>query len=202
MFTGLVESLGKVANIEMATDSAVITFESVPFADQLSIGDSVSVNGTCLTVTKLGSDSFSVDVMTQTLKLTSLQNLQKGDAVNLERAALVSSRLGGHIVQGHIDDTGSIALLAPGEKWLQMDIQFPSELMRYVVPQGSICLDGVSLTVGSVADDLNQITVWLIPETLAKTNLSAKKPGDLVNIEVDVLAKYVERLTKRDNQNG
>jgi riboflavin synthase len=202
MFTGLVESLGKVASIEMATDSAVITFESVPFADQLQVGDSVSVNGTCLTVTKFDSKSFSVDVMTQTLKLTSLQNLQKGDAVNLERAALVSSRLGGHIVQGHIDGTGSITKLAPGEKWLQMDIQFPSELMKYVVPQGSICIDGVSLTVGSVADDLNQITVWLIPETLTKTNLSAKKIGDLVNIEVDVLAKYVERLTKRDNQNG
>jgi len=199
MFTGLVESLGKVASIEMATDSAVISFDSVPFADQLQVGDSVSVNGTCLTVTKIGSNSFSVDVMTQTLKLTSLQNLQKGDAVNLERAALVSSRLGGHIVQGHIDSTGSIAQLAPGEKWLQMDIQFPSELMKYVVPQGSICIDGVSLTVGSVADDLNQITVWLIPETLAKTNLSTKKIGDLVNIEVDVLAKYVERLTKRDN---
>ncbi len=202
MFTGLVESLGKVASIEMATDSAVITFESVPFADQLQVGDSVSVNGTCLTVTKFDSKSFSVDVMTQTLKLTSLQNLQKGDAVNLERATLVSSRLGGHIVQGHIDGTGSITQLAPGEKWLQMDIQFPSELMKYVVPQGSICIDGVSLTVGSVADDLNQITVWLIPETLTKTNLSAKKIGDLVNIEVDVLAKYVERLTKRDNQNG
>jgi len=202
MFTGLVESLGKVSSIEMATDSAVISFESVPFADQLNIGDSVSVNGTCLTVTKLGSDTFSVDVMTQTLKLTSLQNLEKGDAVNLERAALVSSRLGGHIVQGHIDGTGSITLLAPGEKWLQMDIQFPGELMKYVVPQGSICLDGVSLTVGSVADDLNQITVWLIPETLAKTNLSVKEPGDLVNIEVDVLAKYVERITKKGNQNG
>ena len=199
MFTGLVESLGKVSSIEIATDSAVITFDSVPFADQLQIGDSVSVNGTCLTVTKFGSETFSVDVMTQTLKLTSLQNLESGDVVNLERAALVSSRLGGHIVQGHIDGTGCIAKLAPGEKWLQMDIQFPSELMKYVVPQGSICLDGVSLTVGSVADDLNQITVWLIPETMAKTNLSAKKLGDLVNIEVDVLAKYVERLTKRDN---
>jgi riboflavin synthase len=199
MFTGLVESLGKVSSIKIATDSAVISFDSVPFADQLQIGDSVSVNGTCLTVTELGNESFSVDVMTQTLKLTSLQNLEKGDAVNLERAALVSSRLGGHIVQGHIDGTGSIAKLTPGEKWLQMDIQVPSDLMKYVVPQGSICLDGVSLTVGSVSDDLNQVTVWLIPETLAKTNLSAKKPGDLVNIEVDVLAKYVERLTKRDN---
>ena len=202
MFTGLVESLGKVASIEMAIDSAVLTFESVSFADQLQVGDSVSVNGTCLTVTKFEGETFSVDVMRQTLKLTSLQNLKKGDAVNLERAALVSSRLGGHIVQGHIDGTGSIALLAPGEKWLQMDIQFPGELMKYVVPQGSICIDGVSLTIGSVADALNQITVWLIPETLAKTNLSAKKTGDLVNIEVDVLAKYVERLTKRDNQNG
>jgi riboflavin synthase len=202
MFTGLVESLGKVSSIAIAADSAVITFDSVPFADQLNIGDSVSVNGTCLTVTELGNESFSVDVMTQTLKLTSLQSLEKGDAVNLERAALVSSRLGGHIVQGHIDGTGSIAQLTPGEKWLQMDIQFPSDLMKYVVPQGSICIDGVSLTVGSVSDDLNQITVWLIPETLAKTNLSAKKPGDLVNIEVDVLAKYVERLTKRENKNG
>ena len=199
MFTGLVEALGKVSSVEKSAESAVFTFDSVPFADQLQVGDSVSVNGTCLTVINHDGDSFSVDVMTQTLKLTSLQTLQTGDGVNLERAALVSSRLGGHIVQGHIDGTGSIALLQPGEKWLQMDINFPSELMKYVVPQGSICIDGVSLTVGSVADDLNQITVWLIPETLAKTNLSGKQIGDLVNIEVDVLAKYVERLTKRDN---
>jgi riboflavin synthase len=199
MFTGLVEALGKVSNVKKGADSAVFTFGSVSFADQLQIGDSVSVNGTCLTVINHDGDSFSVDVMTQTLKLTSLQTLQTGDGVNLERAALVSSRLGGHIVQGHIDGTGSIALLQPGEKWLQMDIQFPAELMKYVVPQGSICIDGVSLTVGSVADALNQITVWLIPETLVKTNLSVKNLGDLVNIEVDVLAKYVERLTKRDN---
>ena len=199
MFTGLVEALGKISSVEKGVESAVFTFGSVPFADQLQVGDSVSVNGTCLTVINNDGDSFSVDVMTQTLKLTSLQTLQTGDSVNLERAALVSSRLGGHIVQGHIDGTGSIALLQPGEKWLQMDIQFPTELMKYVVPQGSICIDGVSLTVGSVSDNLNQITVWLIPETLAKTNLSAKNLGDLVNIEVDVLAKYVERLTKRDN---
>ena len=199
MFTGLVEALGKISSVEKGVESAVFTFGSVPFADQLQVGDSVSVNGTCLTVINHDDNSFSVDVMTQTLKLTSLQTLQTGDGVNLERAALVSSRLGGHIVQGHIDGTGSIALLQPGEKWLQIDIQFPAELMKYVVPQGSICIDGVSLTVGSVSDNLNQITVWLIPETLAKTNLSAKNLGDSVNIEVDVLAKYVERLTKRDN---
>ena len=199
MFTGLVEALGKISRVEKGVESAVFTFGSVPFADQLQVGDSVSVNGTCLTVINHDDNSFSVDVMTQTLKLTSLQTLQTGNGVNLERAALVSSRLGGHIVQGHIDGTGSIAFLQPGEKWLQMDIQFPAELMKYVVPQGSICIDGVSLTVGSVSNNLNQITVWLIPETLAKTNLSAKNLGDLVNIEVDVLAKYVERLTKRDN---
>jgi riboflavin synthase len=199
MFTGLVEALGKVSKIEMGNESAVFTFSSVPFANEIQVGDSISINGTCLTATKIGTESFSADVMIQTLKLTSLQALKEDDPVNLERAALVSSRLGGHIVQGHIDGTGTIALLAPGEKWLQMDIQFPAELMKYVVPQGSICIDGVSLTVGSVADEVNQITVWLIPETLAKTNLSTKKPGDLVNIEVDVLAKYVERLTKREN---
>ena len=202
MFTGIVQEVGAVEEVVPVENGARIIIRMPALAPEVGMGDSVSVNGTCLTVTKFDSKSFSVDVMTQTLKLTSLQNLQKGDSVNLERAALVSSRLGGHIVQGHIDGTGSIANLAAGEKWLQMDIQFPSELMKYVVPQGSICIDGVSLTVGSVADDLNQITVWLIPETLAKTNLSAKKTGDLVNIEVDVLAKYVERLTKRDNQNG
>jgi riboflavin synthase len=199
MFTGLVEALGKVSAISMAADSAVFTFSSVPFASELAIGDSICVNGICLTATNIEADTFSVDVMVQTLKLTSLGALKEGDSVNLERAALVSSRLGGHIVQGHVDGTGKIALLAPGEKWIQMDIQFPAELMKYVVAQGSICIDGVSLTVGSVSDESNQITVWLIPETLAKTNLSTKKPRDLVNIEVDVLAKYVERLTKKGN---
>ena len=169
----------------------------MPFADQLNIGDSVSVNGTCLTVTKLGSDSFSVDVMTQTLKLTSLQNLQKGDAVNLERAALVSSRLGGHIVQGHVDGVAEVVAISTDSQWTRMDLSIPKDLMKYVVAQGSICVEGVSLTVGELNDPADQITVWLIPETLDKTNLSHKQVGNRLNIEVDVLAMYVERLIAR-----
>lgn len=197
MFTGLVESTGRIEAIELGADSAVFTFADVAFASELNIGDSVSVNGTCLTVTQKSSTGFSVDVMVQTLKLTSLQSLMVGERVNLERAALVSSRLGGHIVQGHVDGTGTVALLNQGEKWLQMDIAIPAELAKYVVAQGSICIDGVSLTVGSISDDLNQVTVWLIPETLTVTNLGSKEIGDLVNIEVDVLAKYVERLIEK-----
>jgi riboflavin synthase len=203
VFTGIVEELGEIVSIEALSDSLRMRVRGPLVTSDAQHGDSIAVNGVCLTVVDVvGNDEsrcFTADIMAESLQRSSLGVLGVGSPVNLERAAALNSRLGGHIVQGHIDGTGSIALLAPGEKWLQMDIQFPKELMKYVVPQGSICLDGVSLTVGSVADDLNQITVWLIPETLAKTNLSAKKPGDLVNIEVDVLAKYVERLTKRDN---
>jgi len=136
-------------------------------------------------------------VMVQTLKLTSLRALKVDDYVNLERAVLVDSRLGGHIVQGHVDCTGEIVLLQQHEKSLQMNIEFPANLLRYVVAQGSICIDGVSLTVGSVSDDKNQISVWLIPETLSRTNLLHKVVGDVVNIEVDILAKYVERFVSK-----
>ncbi len=197
MFTGLVEGVGRIKRIDLGSDSAVFHFEAVDFAHQLSIGDSVSVNGACLTVIRQDSQEFSVDVMIQTLKLTSLRALKVGDCVNLERAVLVDSRLGGHIVQGHVDSTGEIVLLQRHEKSLQMNIKFPANLLRYVVAQGSICLDGVSLTVGSVSDDDNQISVWLIPETLNRTNLLHKVVGDVVNIEVDILAKYVERFVSK-----
>lgn len=198
MFTGLVESTGTIEAIDFGSESAVFHFSNILFANELSIGDSVSVNGACLTVIEISPNGFSVDVMVQTLKLTSLGSLKVGDLVNLERAALVSSRLGGHIVQGHVDGTGQISNLTPGEKWLQMDIKIPEHLLKYVVAQGSICIDGVSLTVGSLSDELGQVAVWLIPETLAKTNLGAKQITDVVNIEVDVLAKYVERLIGKD----
>jgi riboflavin synthase len=135
--------------------------------------------------------------MVQTLSLTSLGQLEIGYPVNLELAAQMDMRMGGHIVQGHVDGTGTVAQLVPGEKWAQFDIIAPDHLMKYVVAQGSIALDGVSLTVGSIDDATNTITVWLIPETLAKTNLSHKKAGDLINVEVDILAKYVERLISR-----
>jgi riboflavin synthase len=119
--------------------------------------------------------------------------------VNLELAAQLNARMGGHMVQGHVDGVATVVGLTPGEKWAQFDIKVPDHLTKYIVNQGSICLDGVSLTVGEISDANNQLTVWLIPETLERTNLSSKKPGDLINIEVDVLAKYVERLLAKGN---
>jgi riboflavin synthase len=164
---------------------------------ELSIGDSIAVNGTCLTATSLTADSFTADVMVQTLSLTSLGKLEVGSAVNLELAAQMDMRMGGHIVQGHVDGVATVVSRTPGEKWEQFVIEVPVELSRYIVNQGSICVDGVSLTVGEINDSNNQVTLWLIPETLAKTNLSLKSPGDIVNIEVDILAKYVERLISK-----
>jgi riboflavin synthase len=197
MFTGLITELGIVQTIKRGESSAIFTIKAPESVPGLAIGDSIAVNGTCLTATSIAADSFTADVMVQTLSLTSLSQLEVGSPVNLELAAKMDMRMGGHIVQGHVDGTGTIAQLTPGEKWAQFDITAPAHLTKYVVPQGSITLDGVSLTVGTIADATNTITVWLIPETLAKTNLSQKKPGDLINIEVDVLAKYVERLISK-----
>jgi riboflavin synthase len=166
------------------------------------VGDSIAVNGVCFTATSLTADSFTADVMVQTLNLTSLSQVEVGSQVNLELAAQLDMRMGGHIVQGHVDGVATVLQLVPGEKWAQFDITVPEELMKYVVAQGSITLDGVSLTVGSLEDGSNLVTVWLIPETLAKTNLGGKKPGDLVNVEVDILAKYVERLMSKGAIDG
>jgi len=197
MFTGLISELGKVTVIERGETSAVFTIRAPQSVAGLTIGDSISVNGTCLTATTLTEDSFTADVMVQTLNLTSLGALSVGSPVNLELAARMDMRMGGHIVQGHVDGTGKVIQLLPGEKWAQFDVQIPDHLMKYIVAQGSIALDGVSLTVGQINDETSTVTVWLIPETLEKTNLSEKVPGDPINIEVDVLAKYVERLISR-----
>ena len=197
MFTGLVQAIGKVHSIEKQASSAVLLITDADIASKVAIGDSVSVNGTCLTVTQIAQDSFSVDVMTQTLDLTSTGQLEIGSVVNLELATLASGRLGGHIVQGHVDGVGKVISLEPGEQWSRLDVAIPAHLMKYIVAQGSICIDGVSLTVGELNDALNQITLWLIPETLGKTTLSTKQSGDAINIEVDVLAKYIERLIER-----
>jgi riboflavin synthase len=140
--------------------------------------------------------------MVQTLNLTSLAQVEVGTPVNLELAAQMDMRMGGHIVQGHVDGVATVLQSAPGEKWVQFDIAVPEALMKYVVAQGSITVDGVSLTVGALDDAKNTVTLWLIPETLAKTNLSSKKSGDLVNIEVDILAKYVERLISKGAKNA
>jgi riboflavin synthase len=197
MFTGLVAELGKVTAITRGESSSVLTVQAPLLTPELFIGDSIAVNGTCLTATSLTADSFTADVMVQTLSLTSLGKLEVGSAVNLELAAQMDMRMGGHIVQGHVDGVATVISRTPGEKWEQFIIEVPADLSRYIVNQGSICVDGVSLTVGEIDDSNNQVTLWLIPETLAKTNLSLKSPGDIVNIEVDILAKYVERLISK-----
>ena len=199
MFTGLVAELGRITAIDKGESSAVFTVAAPGLISQIALGDSVAVNGVCLTATSIAGDSFTADVMVQTLAVTSLSQLTVGSPVNLELAALLNTRMGGHMVQGHVDGVATVVGLTPGEKWAQFDITVPEKLAKYIVNQGSICLDGVSLTVGEINDSNNVVTVWLIPETLERTNLAAKQPGDLINVEVDVLAKYVERLlTKGD----
>jgi len=194
MFTGLVADKAKVISIARGSESAVIQIESV-LASELKVGDSVSINGTCLTAIESNSNSFKADVMIQTLKVTSLGKLSEGNFVNLELATRADSRLGGHIVQGHVDGIGSVIENSPGEKWNKFAVRVPKNLSKYIVNQGSIAIDGVSLTVGEISDDL--LTLWLIPETLERTNLSQKSNGDIVNIEVDIIAKYVERLMNK-----
>lgn len=197
MFTGLVAELGQVTAISTGESSSVITVRAPHLTPELSVGDSIAVNGTCLTATSLTVDSFTADVMVQTLSLTSLGKLAVGSAINLELAARMDMRMGGHIVQGHVDGVATVVSRTPGEKWEEFVISVPATLTRYIVNQGSITVDGVSLTVGNIEDATNKVTLWLIPETLANTNLSLKSVGDIVNIEVDILAKYVERLISK-----
>ena len=194
MFTGLIAELGTVSAITKGESSAVFTIDAPALIGEIKLGDSVAVNGVCLTATTISESTFTADVMVQTLSLTSLSQIIIGSPVNLELAAQLNARMGGHMVQGHVDGVATVIGLTPGEKWAQFDIKVPDHLTKYIVNQGSICLDGVSLTVGEISDTNNVLTVWLIPETLERTNLATKKPGDLINIEVDVLAKYVERL--------
>ena len=193
MFTGLVQDVGAVLKIEKGQDSSRVQIQT-RLANELNVGDSISVNGVCLTAVTVAGDSFTADVMIQTLKLSNLGHLREGNKVNAELAARLDTRLGGHIVQGHVDGVGCVVSNEPGEKWHEFVISVPENLKKYIVNQGSICVDGVSLTVGQINDETNQMTLWLIPETLAKTTLGEKLAGDQVNLEVDVLAKYVERL--------
>jgi riboflavin synthase len=200
MFTGLIAELGSITAIEKSDTSAVFTINAPALISQIAVGDSVAVNGVCLTATSIDGTAFTADVMVQTLALTSLSQIFVGSPVNLELAAQLNARMGGHMVQGHIDGVAIVVGLTPGDKWAQFDISVPAQLAKYIVNQGSICLDGISLTVGEINDTNNIVTVWLIPETLERTNLSTLLPGDLINVEVDVLAKYVERLMKKGDQ--
>ena len=192
MFTGIVEELGEVVTLEAGADSARLTLRGPLVTSDAVRGASISVNGVCLTVVEHSDGEFTVDVMAETLNRSSLGALEPGDRVNLERAMAASSRFGGHVVQGHVDGTATILERVPGDRWEVVRFSLPGDLARYVVEKGSITVDGVSLTVASVADE--SFTVSLIPTTLDLTTLGHKGVGDPVNLEVDVLAKYVERL--------
>ena len=198
MFTGIVEETGTVVGVTTLPDEARrLSIRADAVLTDARPGDSISVSGVCLTVAELTDGVFSADVMKQTLDLTTLGELEVGAVVNLERAARVDSRLGGHIVQGHVDGTGTVVAISPSEHWTVVAVHAPSTLLRYVVPQGSITVNGVSLTVASLRDDVSEFTVSLIPTTLDVTTMGRIDVGDRVNLEVDVLAKYVERLVAR-----
>lgn len=192
MFTGLVEEQGSVVGIESLGDSVRLKLRGPLITSDASHGDSIAVNGCCLTVTDLDGDAFSADVMAESLQRTSLSDLSVGSPVNLERAVAAGARLGGHIVQGHVDGVGSLLERTPSAHWDVLRFSLPEELARYVVEKGSITVSGVSLTVVEVTDDA--FSVSLIPTTLADTILGTLVPGDRVNLEVDIVAKYVERL--------
>ncbi len=196
MFTGIVEAQGKVIEIVNGADSAQVTIAAPGFFSDIKLGDSISVNGCCLTATSNTADQFTVDVMKQTLALTNIGQLRVGAEVNLEKAMKVSDRLGGHIVQGHVDGIATIKETKAGADWYEMIVEVPAHLLKYMQAQGSITLNGVSLTIAKLDDALRQVSVWLIPETLKRTNLGQLVTGEQINLEVDVLAKYVERIMK------
>ncbi|MGX1849914.1 riboflavin synthase [Streptomyces sp. NBC_01456] len=195
MFTGIVEELGEVVAIENLGDSSRFRLRGPLVTEDAKHGDSIAVNGVCLTVVDTADGEFTADVMAETLHRSSLGALAAGSRVNLERPMALGGRLGGHLVQGHVDGTGTLVERIPGEHWEIVKVALPATLSRYVVEKGSITVDGVSLTVVDAADDY--FTISLIPTTLALTTLGLKKAGDPVNLEVDVLAKYVERLLGR-----
>ncbi|MEU9296339.1 riboflavin synthase [Streptomyces sp. NPDC048266] len=196
MFTGIVEELGEVVAVEQLEDASRFRLRGPLVTEGAQHGDSIAVNGVCLTVVEFGDGEFTADVMAETLKRSSLGALEIGSRVNLERPMAVGGRLGGHIVQGHVDGTGTILERTPSEHWELVKVGLPAHLSRYVVEKGSITVDGVSLTVVEVADDW--FTISLIPTTLDLTTLGIKRSGDPVNLEVDVIAKYVERLLGAD----
>ena len=207
MFTGIVEELGRVVRLETNEDCARLTVEAPTVTQDVSLGDSVSVNGCCLTVAAVHRNTFTADLMAETLTRTTLGSQAPGDPVNLERALRATDRLGGHIVQGHVDATAEVLDRSHGEHWDLLRVGLPQEIARYVAIKGSVALDGVSLTVVDVEDAQHDapdasptpgagasLSVGLIPETLRRTTLGTRRPGERVNLEVDVMAKYAERL--------
>ena len=198
MFTGIVEELGTVESVEDQGDAIRVTVRAATVLQDAALGDSIAVNGCCLTVAERTADTWTADVMQETLDKTSLRGVAVGDRVNLERAVTAATRLGGHLVQGHVDGVGTIVHRSPSEHWELVEVALPAGLGRYLVDKGSITVDGVSLTVVQVTDD--SFTVSLIPETLSRTTLGFRQSGDRVNLEVDVIAKHVEKLVRAYTQ--
>jgi len=193
MFTGIVEELGRVAAIQALPDNAIrITIEGPTVLSDANLGDSICVNGVCLTVAEQNGDQFTADVMSETINRTTIGDLLAGSQVNLERPVTLATRLGGHLVQGHVDAVGAVSAREHSENWDVVTITPPKDLLKYVVEKGSITIDGTSLTVSAVTD--TTFSVSLIPATLEKTTLGIRQIGERVNLEVDVLAKYVEKL--------
>lgn len=200
MFTGIIEEIGTVRRIEHGAKGARLTIQAKTVLEDTRIGDSIATNGVCLTVVSMTGDSFSADVMAESLRRSSLGTLQGGSPVNLERAMAANGRFGGHIVSGHIDGTGTIASQKREDNAVWVEIKTPAPLLRYIVEKGSIAIDGVSLTVAAVTD--TDFSVSIIPHTGAQTILLGKKPGDPVNLECDVIGKYVEKLTAPHKTGG
>ncbi len=194
VFTGIIEELGAVDSLVDQGDAVRLTVRAPLVVDDAALGDSIAVNGVCLTVAARDQQTFTADVMRETLDRTALAALEPGARVNLERATTPTARLGGHLVQGHVDATGTITSRVPSEHWEVVEVEVPQHLLRYLVPKGSVTIDGISLTVVDVDDTRSVLTVSLIPETLARTTLGTRRPGDPVNLEVDIVAKYVERM--------
>ncbi|SHJ33819.1 riboflavin synthase alpha chain [Rubritalea squalenifaciens DSM 18772] len=191
MFTGLVESTGTITQIENLGEQARYTVQ-LPFYAELALGDSVATNGCCLTVASLDQDTASFDILSQTLKVTSLGHLKVGSLVNLERALRPSDRLGGHFVQGHVDGTGEILDLSEHGQDHRFEVSLPESIYKYCIGKGSLAVDGISLTIAELTD--NSAVFWITPHTFEHTNLADKKLGDPVNLEADLLAKYTEKL--------
>ena len=198
MFTGIVEELGTVTKVESLTDSIRLQIKGDLVSSDLSQGESIAVNGVCLTAAELTSDGFIADVMLETLNRSSLSGIAQGDRVNLERAMSGTGRFGGHVVQGHVDGVAEIVSREPSANWEVVKVKIPSELSKYVVHKGSITFDGVSLTVNDISGDT--VSLSLIPETLRLTTLGSKKVGDKLNVEADILAKHIEKLIEARSQ--
>ena len=194
MFTGLIQGLGRIGSIDRSDEGARVTIET-PMVAELRAGDSIAVNGVCLSAAALENGSFAADAMNETLSRTSLGDLAPGTEVNLELPLRAGDRLGGHVVQGHVDGVGRVASVAEDGFARRVRVEAPADVMRYVIEKGSIAVDGVSLTVAGLDD--RSFTVSLIPDTVERTNLGRAAVGDRVNLEVDVLAKYVEKLIRR-----